>query len=196
LYSHTHPFHRISLFSGLILLFSCSLVDAEEFGRLRYFVFSGNQGKITPGTNSSEDSLQSQGASVHLVFANGMGFGPAMMTTKTTLDSKSHTLYSENIDISYTFGGEWSFSIGYGRAMNGRGDIKNGDEYVTSSVKGDAMFILVGIPFVFGELLGGVRGSQHEFGSYLKNENGTESKLDQNISIQAVQMMLGYGLHF
>ena len=118
------------------------------------------------------------------------------MTTKTTLDSKSHTLYSENIDISYTFGGKWSFTIGYGRAMNGRGDIKNGDEYVTSSVKGDAMFILVGIPFVFGELVGGARGSQHEFGPYLKNENGTESKLDQNISIQAVQMMLGYGLHF
>jgi hypothetical protein len=163
---------------------------------LRYFILSGDQGKITHGTNVTEDSIKTQGASIHLVFANGMGFGPAMMTTKTTLNSQSHTLYSENIDVSYTIGGEWSFTLGYGRAMNGRGEIKNGDEYVTSSVKGDALFMLFGMPFVFGELVGGLRGSKHEFGPYQKTQNGTETQLEENIINQTVQMMLGYGLHF
>ncbi|MEC9230382.1 MAG: hypothetical protein VX716_08315, partial [SAR324 cluster bacterium] len=84
----------------------------------------------------------------------------------------------------------------YGRAMNGRGEIKNGDEYVTSSVKGDALFMLFGMPFVFGELVGGLRGSKHEFGPFQKTENGTETQLEENIINQTVQMMLGYGLHF
>ena len=164
---------------------------------MRYFILSGDQGKITHGTNVTEDSIKTHGASIHLVFANGMGFGPAMMTTKTTLNSQSLTLYSENIDVSYTIGGEWSFTLGYGRVMKGRGEIKkNGDEYVTSSVKGDALFMLFGMPFVFGELVGGLRGSKQEFGPYQKTQNGTETQLEENIINQTVKMMLGYGLHF
>jgi len=180
----------------LIPLLSFSQPHAEEIGRLRYFSFFGNQGQITHGTSSSENSIKSEGSAIHLVFANGMGFGPAMMTTETTLDSKTHTLYSENIDISYTLGSEWSFTLGYGRAMNGRGNIKNGDEYVTTSVQGDTLFASFGFPFIFGELIGGIRGSLHEFGPYVKNINGNESKLDKHVSIQSIKMMIGYGVHF
>ena len=195
LYFDIPSLRRFFLFISLVLFISTSYA-ADDIGRLRYFILSGDQGKITHGTNVSEDSIKTQGASIHLVFANGMGFGPAMMTTKTTLNSQSHTLYSENIDVSYTIGGEWSFTLGYGRAMNGRGEIKNGDEYVTSSVKGDALFMLFGMPFVFGELVGGLRWSRHEFGPYQKTENGTETQLEENIINQTLQMMLGYGLHF
>ena len=195
LYFDIPSLRRFFLFISLVLFISTSYA-ADDIGRLRYFILSGDQGKITHGTNVTEDSIKTQGASIHLVFANGMGFGPAMMTTKTTLNSQSHTLYSENIDVSYTIGGEWSFTLGYGRAMNGRGEIKNGDEYVTSSVKGDALFMLFGMPFVFGELVAGLRGSKHEFGPYQKTENGTETHLEENIINQTVQMMLGYGLHF
>ena len=190
------PFLRRSFLFICGVLFFFTSSAAADIGRLRYFILSGDQGKITYGTNVSEDSIKTQGASIHLVFASGMGFGPAMMTTKTTLNSQSHTLYSENIDVSYTFGGEWSFTLGYGLAMTGRGEIKNGDEYVSSSVKGDALFMLFGMPFVFGELVGGLRGSKHEFGPYQKTETGTETQLEENIINQTVQMMLGYGLHF
>ena len=195
LYFDKPSLRRFFLFISLVLYISTSYA-ADDIGRLRYFILSGDQGKITHGTNVTEDSIKTQGASIHLVFANGMGFGPAMMTTKTTLNSQSHTLYSENIDVSYTIRGEWSFTLGYGRVMNGRGEIKNGDEYVTSSVKGDALFMLFGMPFVFGELVGGLRGSKHEFGPFQKTENGTETQLEENIINQTVQMMLGYGLHF
>ena len=180
----------------MIPLLSFSQSHAEEIGRLRYFSFFGSQGQITHGTSSSKKSIKSEGAAIHLVFANGMGFAPAMMTTETTLDSKSHTLYSENIDISYTLGSEWSFTLGYGRAMNGRANIKNGDEYVTTSVQGDAIFTSFGFPFIFGELIGGIRGSLHEFGPYVKSVNGTKSKLEKTINIQTIQMMIGYGVHF
>ena len=56
--------------------------------------------------------------------------------------------------------------------------------------------MLFGMPFVFGELVGGLRVSKHEFGPYQKTENGTETQLEENIINQTVQMMLGYGLHF
>ena len=71
---------RFFLFISLVLFISTSYA-ADDIGRLRYFILSGDQGKITHGTNVTEDSIKTQGASIHLVFANGMGFGPAMMTT-------------------------------------------------------------------------------------------------------------------
>ena len=56
--------------------------------------------------------------------------------------------------------------------------------------------MLFGIPFVFGELVGGLRGRIHELGPYQKTENGTETQLEENIINQTVKMMLGYGVHF
>ena len=72
LYFDIPSLRRFFLFISLFLFISTSYA-ADDIGRLRYFILSGDQGTITHGTNVTEDSIKTQGASIHLVFANGMG---------------------------------------------------------------------------------------------------------------------------
>ena len=100
------------------------------------------------------------------------------------------------MDLSYTFGDIWSFTIGYSISMNGKGFIKGSKNYVTSKVSGDSYLAILGITFIGGELLSGFRNSNIEFGPFLKNENGSNLLRNNNVILRSKILLIGYGFHF
>ena len=191
-----HFLIRFIIFASLLAVLFQGQALGEDIWRLRYLVLSEEQGKIFVSGNESSETPKTEGFSGHLVFDSGIGFGFTTMTTEGKIGNDGLTLQSDNIDISYTFGTEWNLSLGYGRGMTGKGNIDGIKNYVTSKVRGDSLFILFGIPFIGGELLGGIRKNELEFGPFQTNINGTETKLGNNVINRSEHLMLGYGLHF
>ena len=191
-----HSLIRFVIFAGLLAALFQGQALAEDIWRLRYLVLSAEQGKISVSGNESSETPKTEGFSGHLVFGSGIGFGFTTMTTEGKIGNDALTLQSDNIDISYTFGTDWNLTLGYGRGMTGKGNIDGSKNYVTSKVRGDALFILLGIPFIGGELIGGFRKNELEFGPFQTSVNGIETKLENNVINHSEHLMLGYGLHF
>ena len=94
-------------------------------------ILSGEQGKMNISVYKSTESLKTEGFTGHLVFSNGVGFGCTTMTTKGKIGKKNITLQSDNIDITYTLGTDWSITLGYGRGMTGNGKIEGSKDQNT-----------------------------------------------------------------
>ena len=71
-------------------------------------------------TNATVDSdatatVTASGYSLHYVFGFGLGLGTTSSKSKVKGESSEYTIDSGSmIDISYTFGSEFSFTLGYG----------------------------------------------------------------------------------
>ena len=191
-----HSLIHFVIFTGILVALFQGQALAEDIWRLRYLILSAEQGKISVSGNESSDTPKTEGFSGHLVFGSGIGFGFTTMKTEGKIGNDSLSLQSDNIDISYTFGADWNLTLGYGRGMTGKGNLDGSKDYVTSKVRGDAFFILLGIPFIGGELIGGFRKNELEFGPFQTSLNGKETKLESNVINRSEHLMLGYGLHF
>lgn len=181
----------------VILMLSGSYAGAEEYWRLRYFVPTSDESEITRGTSKASEKLAISGHSGILVFANGIGVGYSTIRTSGSLEGISYKFKKHSLDLSYTIGSTFSFTLGTGRLIYGRGELdSSGVNYLTERSSGEALFMNFGLPFLGGEILLGYRQNNDEYKNYQSQLNGTAVILADSVKLFSNQVNAGFGFLF
>ena len=190
-----HSFRTIIL-TAIILLIGF-YATADEVWRLRYSTLISGENEITRDSSSSSAELSTSGHSVNFVFANGIGLGYSTTMTNGNLEDISYKFKNSSLDLSYTIGRSFSFTLGTGKMINGRGEIiLDGEGYTTESVSGESIFLNLGIPFFGGEFLLGYRQDNSKFKNYQCQMSGKSVILAEPVKLVSGQVNAGIGFLF
>jgi len=170
---------------------------ADEVWRLRYSTLISAENEITRGSSTSSAELSKSGQSGNFVFANGIGLGYSTAMTNGNLEDISYKFKNSSLDLSYTIGRSFSFTLGAARMINGRGEIiLDGVDYSTESVSGESIFLNLGIPFFGGEFLLGYRQDNSKFKNYQCQMSGKSVILAEQVNLVSGQINAGIGFLF
>ena len=190
-----HSF-RIIILTVLILL-TGFYAAADEVWRLRYSALISAENEITRSSSSSSAELSTSGHSGSFVFANGIGLGYSAAKANGNLEDISYKFKNSSLDLSYTIGRSFSFTLGTGKMINGRGEIiLDGEGYTTESVSGESIFLNLGIPFFGGEFLLGYRQDNSKFKNYQCQMSGKSVILAEPVNLVSGQINAGIGFLF
>ena len=145
------------------------------------------------GILSGENSSSS--ASVSVIWEEyGLGFN--QMSFKSTASPNSvYEMENTTLDLSYTFGDEWTATAGLGYVFGGKGEItinSSNQKYETESVSGYALFGLFGIEWESIEGLIGTRYYSLKY-SDLTSQNYTVAV---PLNLTVTELVLGFGYIF
>ena len=170
---------------------------ADEVWRLRYSTLISAENVITRNSISTSAEMSTSGHSGNFVFANGIGLGFSTTMTSGNLEEISYKFKNSNLDLSYTIGRSFSFTLGTGKMINGRGEIiLDGEGYTTESVYGESIFLTLGIPFFGGEFLIGYRQDNSNFKNYQCQMSGKSVILAEPVKLVSGQINAGIGFIF
>ena len=187
---------RIIILIVLMMLKSFFLA-ADEVWRLRYSTLISAENVITRNSISSSAEMSTSGHSGNFVFANGIGLGYSTAMTNGNLEDISYKFKNSSLDLSYTIGRSFSFTLGTGKVINGRGEIiLDGEGYTTESVSGESIFLNLGIPFFGGEFLLGYRQDNSKFKNYQCQMSGKSVILAEPVKLVSGQINAGIGFLF
>ena len=190
-----HSF-RIIILIALILL-KGYFAAADEVWRLRYSTLISAENEIMRGSSTSSAELSKSGQSVNFVFANGIGLGYSTAMANGNLEDISYKFKNSSLDLSYTIGRSFSFTLGTGKMINGRGEIiLDGEGYTTESVSGESIFLNLGIPFFGGEFLLGYRQDNSKFKNYQCQMSGKSGILAEPVKLVSGKINVGIGFLF
>ena len=190
-----HAFRIINL--AVLILLTGLFAAADEVWRLRYSALISAENEITRSSSSSSAELSTSGHSGSFVFANGIGLGYSATKANGNLEDISYKFKNNSLDLSYTTGSSFSFTLGAGIMINGRGKIiLNGVDYVTESVSGESIFLNLGIPFFGGEFLLGYRQDNSKFKNYQCQMSGKSVILAEPVNLVSGQINAGIGFLF
>ena len=186
-----------TIISTTIILLIGFYATADEVWRLRYSTLITGENEITRDSSSSSAELSTSGHSVNFVFANGIGLGFSTTMTNGNLEDISYKFKNSSLDLSYTIGRSFSFTLGTGIMINGRGEIiLDGEGYTTVSVSGESIFLNLGIPFFGGEFLLGYRQDNSKFKNYQCQMSGKSVILAEPVNLVSGQINAGIGFLF
>ena len=187
---------RTIILTGIILLIGF-YATADEVWRLRYSTLISGENEITRDSSSSSVELITSGHSVNFVFANGIGLGYSNGIANGNLEDISYKFKNSSLDLSYTIGRSFSFTLGTGIMINGRGEIiLDGEGYTTESISGESIFLNLGIPFFNGEFLLGYRQDNSKFKNYQCQMSGKSVTLAEPVNLVSGQINAGIGFLF
>ena len=147
-------------------------------------------GSISSGTTTVSNT------STSLIW-NSWGIGQSLLKYKNTKTTTSYDLSSTSTDLSYTFGDEWTLTLGLGTVTDGKGTITSSSkDYTTSKVSGSGYFGMVGVEFGIFEVLVGYRKNSIEYKNFQGDPFGTTVTLDTNYKVSGGLLMMGLGLSF
>jgi len=170
---------------------------ADEVWRLRYSTVTSAENEITRGSSTSPAEMSTSGHSGNFVFANGIGLGYSTTMTNGNLEDISYKFKNSSLDLSYTIGSSFSFTLGAARMINGRGEITIDEvDYSTESVSGESIFLNLGIPFFGGEFLLGYRQDNSKFKNYQCQMSGKSVILTEPVNLLSAQINAGIGFLF
>ena len=170
---------------------------ADEAWRLRYSSIISGEYEITQDSNSSPSELNISGHSLYFVFVNGIGLGYSTAIAKGNLEDISYKFKNSSLDLSFTIGRNFSFTLGTGILINGRGEIfLDGEDYSTESVYGESIFLNFGIPFFGGEFLLGYRQDSSNFKNYQCQMSGESVVVAEKVNLFSGQINAGIGFLF
>ena len=170
---------------------------ADEVWRLRYSTLISGENVITRNSISSSAEMSTSGHSGNFVFANGIGLGYSTAMTNGNLEDISYKFKNSSLDLSYTIGRSFSFTLGTGKMINGRGEIiLDGEGYTTESVSGESIFLNFGIPFFGGEFLLGYRQDNTKFKNYQCQMSGKSVVVAKKVNLFSGQINAGIGFLF
>ena len=125
----------------------------------------GLSGSISSGTTTVSNT------STSLIW-NSWGIGQSLLKYKNSKTTTSYDLSSTSTDLSYTFGDEWTLTLGLGTVTDGKGTItSSSNEFTTSKVSGSGYFGMVGVEFGILEVLVGYRKDSIEYKDF--QQDGT-----------------------
>ena len=154
--------------------------------RLRY-LFSQN----------TKNNRNLNNTSIYIIWKK-IGIGQSNLKYKQiTTNNALYDMSNSSLDISYTFGSNWTFTIGKGVVYKGMGSISffDNNKVETEQVKGDSSFGIIGFEIGLIELLIGLRENQIKYTEFT-------STLDENIqpgidyNIKGKQWFFGGGISF
>ena len=185
-----------TILTAIILLIGF-YATADEVWRLRYSTLISGENEITRDSISSSAELSTSGHSVNFVFANGIGLGYSTAMANGNLEDISYKFKNNSLNLSYTIGRSFSFTLGTGIMINGRGEIiLDGEGYTTESVSGESIFLNLGIPFFGGEFLLGYRKDNSKFKNYQCQMSGKSVILSEPVNLVSGQINAGIGFLF
>ena len=154
--------------------------------RLRY-LFSQN----------TKNNRNLNNTSIYIIWKK-IGIGQSNLKYKQITNNNAlYDMSNSSLDISYTFGSNWTFTIGKGVVYKGMGSISffDNNKVETEKVKGDSSFGIIGFEIGLIELLIGLRENQIKYTEF-------KSTLDENIqpgidyNIKGKQWFFGGGISF
>ena len=190
-----HKLKKIIL-TAIIQLISF-YATADEAWRLRYYSLISGEYEITRDSISSSSELNTSGHSLYFVFANGIGIGYSTAVANGNIEDISYKFKNSSLDLSYTIGRSFSFTLGTGILINGLGEIVlDGEDYSTKSVSGESIFLNFGIPFFGGEFLLGYRQNNSKFKNYQCQMSGKSVIVAEKVNLFSRQINVGIGFLF
>ena len=143
-------------------------------------------------------TVTAEGYSLHYVFGFGLGLGMTSSKAKVSGDTSSTSEYSYDadnmIDLSYTFGSDFTFTLGYGA-----GNAKISGHSSVTTTSGNSSNSLIGLGYNFDgiEILLGIRAiSTNIQGTYQVNILGTLVDVPVDVTSNWNTTDIGIGFTF
>tara|TARA_B100000945_G_C20307248_1_gene560990 strand:+ start:403 stop:978 length:576 start_codon:yes stop_codon:yes gene_type:complete len=187
---------RTIILTSIFLLISF-YATADEVWRLRYLTLISGEHEITRDSISSSTELSTSGHSINFLFANGIGLGYSTAVMNGNLEDISYKFENSSLDLSYTIGRSFSFTLGAGIIIKGRGEIIiDGEGYSTENLSGESIILNLGVPFFGGEILLGYRQDNAKFKNYQCQMSGKSVILAEPVNLFSGQINAGIGFLF
>ena len=145
-------------------------------------------------TNKNDQNLNSN--SFYLIW-NDFGIGQNNQVYKLTSSNNLYEVSNSSLDLSYTIGSKFSFTIGIGAVYSGTGEIYfyDSNQVKTEQVQGQSSFGIIGFELGVIELLLGKRDDKFNYSEFESVLN-KEKKLDLEYKLDLSQWFFGLGLSF
>ena len=142
----------------------------------------------------TEDSQEATSSTSSIIW-DGVGIGQTVFTYKTSISGTTVDLENTSMDFSYTYGDEYTLTIGSSSVSSGELIVITSDSeiYTSSTVFGYGYFSIFGIEFGIFEILLGYRYIRYTF---IDLESESTSLYWSSFSKSGSQYLTGIGLVF
>ena len=145
------------------------------------------------GTYSSES--QEAVSSISSIIWDGVGIGQSVFKYKTSHSDKSVDIENTMIDLSYTFGDEYTLTLGSSTVYSGKfiGTTSDGQKYNSTNVFGYGHFSIFGVEYGIFEILLGYQFMKY---AYLDLESESTAIYWSSFNDSGSLYLLGIGIVF
>ena len=142
-------------------------------------------------TSDSQEAV----SSISSIIWDGVGIGQSVLKYKTSHSEKSVDIENTMIDLSYTFGDEYTFTLGSSAVYSGKfiGTTSDGQKYNSTNVFGYGHFSIFGVEYGIFEIL---LGYQYIKYAYLDLESESTAIYWSSFNDSGSLYLLGIGIVF
>ena len=142
-------------------------------------------------TSDSQEAV----SSISSIIWDGVGIGQSVLKYKTSHSEKSVDLENTMIDLSYTFGDEYTFTLGSSAVYSGKfiGTTSDGQKYNSTNVFGYGHFSIFGVEYGIFEILLGYQFIKY---AYLDLESESTAIYWSSFNDSGSLYLLGIGIVF
>ena len=159
--------------------------DIKWTTKIRFRYLSGTY------TSNSQEATRSNSS----IIWNGWGIGQSVLKYKASISGYTIDLENTSIDLSYTFGDEYTLTLGSSAVSSGKLTIISSDSdiYNSSNVEGYGYFGILGIEYGIFEILLGYQNIRYTF---IELESESTSTNLRRFRDSRSQYVTGIGLVF
>jgi hypothetical protein len=134
-------------------------------------------------------------SSISSIIWDGVGIGQSVLKYKTTHSEKSVDIENTMIDLSYTFGDEYTLTLGSSTVYSGKfiGTTSDGQKYNSTNVFGYGHFSIFGVEYGIFEILLGYQFIKY---AYLDLESESTAIYWSSFNDSGSLYLLGIGIVF
>ena len=190
--SPLYPHHTGSKKSSVISRDSQSKrYQSKDYQNIKYP--SKIRFRYLTGTYTSDS--QEAVSSISSIIWDGVGIGQSVLKYKTTHSEKSVDIENTMIDLSYTFGDEYTLTLGNSAVYSGKfiGTTSDGQKYNSTNVFGYGHFSIFGVEYGIFEILLGYQFMKY---AYLDLESESTAIYWSSFNDSGSLYLLGIGIVF
>ena len=190
--SPLYPHHTGSKKSSVISRDSQSKrYQSKDYQNIKYP--SKIRFRYLTGTYTSE--TQEAVSSISSIIWDGVGIGRSVLKYKTSHSEKSVDIENTMIDLSYTFGDEYTLTLGNSAVYSGKfiGTTSDGQKYDSTNVFGYGHFSIFGVEYGIFEILLGYQFMKY---AYLDLESESTAIYWSSFNDSGSLYLLGIGIVF
>ena len=142
-------------------------------------------------TSDSQEAV----SSISSIIWDGVGIGQSVLKYKTSHSEKSVDIENTMIDLSYTFGDEYTLTLGSSTVYSGKfiGTTSDGQKYNSTNVFGYGHFSIFGVEYGIFEILLGYQFIKY---AYLDLESESTAIYWSSFNDSGSLYLLGIGIVF
>ena len=190
--SPLYPHHTGSKKSSVISRDSQSKrYQSKDYQNIKYP--SKIRFRYLTGTYTSDS--QEAVSSISSIIWDGVGIGQSVLKYKTSHSEKSVDIENTMIDLSYTFGDEYTLTLGNSAVYSGKfiGTTSDGQKYNSTNVFGYGHFSIFGVEYGIFEILLGYQFIKY---AYLDLESESTAIYWSSFNDSGSLYLLGIGIVF